>query len=594
MKVTASTVGSQNFLSLGFQTLQAEGLGVGRRQDTLHMGLGCADDAGSPACHGALTCQEGNLHGSDGLSWAQVTGLPRAPGLKQEWPVGVKSQLPSSWRPLHRASELGLSPSLRPSPTECLCGCHTWVCEAPGVPWLPCGPGSPTASWSGQCPVRCADLDAEPIGEMDLFSRSLQRVLPEAQVSGLKSPPRHLSRVNGWSLPLHPFQAVAWTTYLVLSIIIFGIAIPLLPSIWKYIAYSVTGAVFLFHLVVHLAAITIDPAEANVRLKNYSKPMPTFDRSQHTHVIQNLYCHLCEVTVNEKAKHCSACNKCVAGFDHHCKWLNNCVGSRNYWFFFCSVASALIGLLCVKILLLYVCIQHFVNPNKLRTDPSYKACSETCWGPVRPCSTAGQGLPAKSHCQKGKRREQPRSTSDHRRELQTLTRYLKRRILPSSSTTRDTSLPRNRRGDRHTDTTWGGGRGWSSAATIHPETLGAAELGEVGRCPFWPGERTPVYCVTHTVTSPCEVKWSRTRARLTTSSTPACSKGQSHQGGRNWCCRWRRQLHRRRTTSQLRLHRRKTASQLRLHLLREHTTFTPESHRQTSFPQRSECTLSSR
>ncbi|XP_013361335.1 PREDICTED: probable palmitoyltransferase ZDHHC11 isoform X11 [Chinchilla lanigera] len=143
---------------------------------------------------------------------------------------------------------------------------------------------------------------------------------------------------------------------------------------------EVTGAVFLFHLVVHLAAITIDPAEANVRLKNYSKPMPTFDRSQHTHVIQNLYCHLCEVTVNEKAKHCSACNKCVAGFDHHCKWLNNCVGSRNYWFFFCSVASALIGLLCVKILLLYVCIQHFVNPNKLRTDPSYKDISTvTVW-----------------------------------------------------------------------------------------------------------------------------------------------------------------------------------------------------------------------
>ncbi|XP_004845183.1 probable palmitoyltransferase ZDHHC11 isoform X2 [Heterocephalus glaber] len=214
---------------------------------------------------------------------------------------------------------------------------------------------------------------SRPQAKMDLFSRSLRRVLPEAQGMSLKSLPRNLSRVNGWSLPLHPFQAVSWATYLVFSVVNFGIIIPLLPSSWKYIAYSVIGVVFLFHLVVHLTAVTIDPGEANVRLRSYSKPVPTFDRSQHAHVIQNLSCHLCELAVNEKAKHCSSCNKCVAGFDHHCKWLNNCVGSRNYWFFFCSVASALVGLLCMNVVLLYICIQHFINPNKLRTDSSYKA-----------------------------------------------------------------------------------------------------------------------------------------------------------------------------------------------------------------------------
>uniref|UniRef100_A0A286Y0W3 Uncharacterized protein n=2 Tax=Cavia porcellus TaxID=10141 RepID=A0A286Y0W3_CAVPO len=132
---------------------------------------------------------------------------------------------------------------------------------------------------------------------MDLFSRNLPRVHPETQVSGLKSQPRQLSRVNGWSLPLHPFQAVVWATYLVLSVVTFGIVIPLLPSTWKYISYSVTGVVFVFHWVVYFTAVTIDPAEANVRLRNYSKPMPIFDRSQHAHVIQNQYCHLCEVTV---------------------------------------------------------------------------------------------------------------------------------------------------------------------------------------------------------------------------------------------------------------------------------------------------------
>ncbi|XP_069898247.1 palmitoyltransferase ZDHHC11-like isoform X2 [Dipodomys merriami] len=168
---------------------------------------------------------------------------------------------------------------------------------------------------------------------MDICGRSRRQVLPEARDTAVKrTQPRPLSRV--------------------------------------------VGGLFLFHLVVHLITITIDPADSNVRLKkSYSQPVPTFDRSKHAHVIQNQYCHLCEVAVSKKAKHCSACNKCVSGFDHHCKWLNNCVGSRNYWFFFCSVVSALAGMLCAMIILLYVSIKLFTNPSELRTDPLYKEVS---------------------------------------------------------------------------------------------------------------------------------------------------------------------------------------------------------------------------
>nr|XP_025126549.1 probable palmitoyltransferase ZDHHC11B isoform X2 [Bubalus bubalis] len=129
--------------------------------------------------------------------------------------------------------------------------------------------------------------------------------------------------------------------------------------------------------------------------------MPTFDRSKHPHVIQNQYCHLCEVTVSAKAKHCSACNKCVSGFDHHCKWLNNCVGSRNYWCFFSSVASASAGLLCIIIILLYILFQYFFNPATLRTDARYRSISnKDTWllflpiSPVRtnPCVLLALGL----------------------------------------------------------------------------------------------------------------------------------------------------------------------------------------------------------
>ncbi|XP_034854764.1 probable palmitoyltransferase ZDHHC11B isoform X3 [Mirounga leonina] len=214
---------------------------------------------------------------------------------------------------------------------------------------------------------------------MDLCSRSWRRVVPEA--GGKWASPPRLSRVNGWSRPLHSFQAVAWVTLLIMAIATFGIFIPFLPRNWKYIAYSVNGGLFFLHFLVHLIAVSIDPAEANVRLKkNYSKPLPTFDRSRHAHVIQNQYCHLCEVTVSSKAKHCSACNKCVSGFDHHCKWLNNCVGSRNYWYFFLSVASASAGLLCLIIILLYIFIQFFIDQEELRTHPYYeKVSNKNTW-----------------------------------------------------------------------------------------------------------------------------------------------------------------------------------------------------------------------
>ncbi|XP_010855431.1 PREDICTED: probable palmitoyltransferase ZDHHC11 [Bison bison bison] len=219
---------------------------------------------------------------------------------------------------------------------------------------------------------------------MAFCARRSRRVLSEAASSRNTqgSPPR-LSRVNGWSRPLHSFQIMAWTVFLTLAFTTFGVFIPLLPHDWRYIAYSVTGGIFFFHFLVHLIAISIDPAEASVRLKNYSQPMPTFDRSKHPHVIQNQYCHLCEVTVSAKAKHCSACNKCVSGFDHHCKWLNNCVGSRNYWCFFSSVASASAGLLCIIIILLYIFFQYFFNPATLRTDARYRSSIST-WVPSLP------------------------------------------------------------------------------------------------------------------------------------------------------------------------------------------------------------------
>ena len=44
----------------------------------------------------------------------------------------------------------------------------------------------------------------------------------------------------------------------------------------------------------------------------------------------DLYCHVCNVYVQERTKHCGPCNRCCEEFDHHCNWLNNCIGTENY------------------------------------------------------------------------------------------------------------------------------------------------------------------------------------------------------------------------------------------------------------------------
>ncbi|NXD02105.1 ZDHC1 palmitoyltransferase, partial [Certhia familiaris] len=133
------------------------------------------------------------------------------------------------------------------------------------------------------------------------------------------------------------------------------------------------GVCFIYHLVVHLTAVSIDPADANVREKNYLGPLATFNRNQHTHVIENHHCHVCDVDVSAKSKHCGTCNKCVCGFDHHCKWLNNCVGERNYWLFLNSVLSAILGLGLLLLIAFYIFVEFFIDPTVLRSDQHFDA-----------------------------------------------------------------------------------------------------------------------------------------------------------------------------------------------------------------------------
>uniref|UniRef100_A0A8C1D8G0 Palmitoyltransferase n=1 Tax=Cyprinus carpio carpio TaxID=630221 RepID=A0A8C1D8G0_CYPCA len=234
---------------------------------------------------------------------------------------------------------------------------------------------------------------------MDVCSKNSNRTAPVSEGVPRRADVPLCSRTNGWSWPPHPFQLLAWLLYLYFAVTGFGVFVPLLPTHWIPAGYICTSITFICHLFMHLMAISIDPADYNVRAKSYKGPMPVFDRTKHAHVIENSHCYLCEVDVGPKSKHCSACNKCVASFDHHCRWLNNCVGSRNYWLFLNSVISALLGIVLVVVIASYVFIEFFLDPSKLRSDKHFQQVrnESVVWFvflPVAPVTTAGPAIPA--------------------------------------------------------------------------------------------------------------------------------------------------------------------------------------------------------
>ncbi|XP_054477966.1 palmitoyltransferase ZDHHC11 isoform X2 [Anoplopoma fimbria] len=207
---------------------------------------------------------------------------------------------------------------------------------------------------------------------MNCFSQKLRRTSPMQGNSRNELVPSKPPRMNGWSWPPQAFQVVGWLVYSYLAIVSFGIYIPLLPLPWNHVVYALTGIAFIVHFFAHIAAATIDPADVSVKAKrSYSSPMALFDRTKQPHVIQDLHCYLCDVKVGPKVKHCGVCNKCVEDFDHHCKWLNTCVGGRNYWCFFVALCSALLGVLLLVVVILFIFIQHYLDPNSLRTAPQY-------------------------------------------------------------------------------------------------------------------------------------------------------------------------------------------------------------------------------
>ncbi|XP_041375358.1 palmitoyltransferase ZDHHC1-like isoform X2 [Gigantopelta aegis] len=174
---------------------------------------------------------------------------------------------------------------------------------------------------------------------------------------------RESCRRNGWTLPLHGFQIIAWVVVIFFLLIYFTMIVPTLPLEWQPAGYIINGLVSAVLLVCLVVATTINPADEAVLKKRFQQTLAFFDRSKHRHVIEDEHCFLCEVNVGVKSKHCSVCNKCVSDFDHHCKWLNNCVGGRNYRWFIMTLVSSCVAVLIILCMSLAQFIGYFTDRN---------------------------------------------------------------------------------------------------------------------------------------------------------------------------------------------------------------------------------------
>lgn len=184
---------------------------------------------------------------------------------------------------------------------------------------------------------------------------------------------RKWRRIHGLQLPLHPQQVAGWIILLAVSSTTFFVLIPALRPLVREAIFVLFGVLFSLHILSHLAALLLDPADPELRALKEKFTVPEFDRSKHAHVIENGRCHLCNIkTSSSKTKHCSVCNKCIDHFDHHCKWLNHCIGGRNYKAFLLCVVSAVAASLVVVGVSVLEIVYYHIDPELLTVFPNHQ------------------------------------------------------------------------------------------------------------------------------------------------------------------------------------------------------------------------------
>jgi len=178
-------------------------------------------------------------------------------------------------------------------------------------------------------------------------------------------------RINACQRPIDISMIFLWITWFIAVIGFFSFVSFFFPTPNQIAVCIFAGLLSCIQLATTLYIMFVETQDPVIQQQNKPRNLDYVKEMGVPVIGPDNFCHICQVTVERKTRHCKPCNKCVAGFDHHCVYLNTCIGSKNYSEFILLIYLSAFLVLFFAACALYYFIQFFANKTQFKETVSY-------------------------------------------------------------------------------------------------------------------------------------------------------------------------------------------------------------------------------